>query len=182
MMSRRYLYFRPQKANLGFGYSNLTETNKTIIYLEGFANMESFVDSKRGGIHVYEVGAEHKFKDIINPIEEYKNEITVRYGQAILFKPDNDIIKEDFIEIELYLKPKDFEQLKYLVDRSFFPSNAEMSISLSIVGMELGFDPELDKFPPEKSLPIIGYRFGITSNKNTNLTARDHSDSDNGVG
>lgn len=170
-MLHKHLHLVPQKVGLGFEYNLDSEKNEKYINLSGLGNISRFSGSKRCEVTIYEVGAEHKFKDITNPKDENKDEKTAIYGEAILMKPDKyDALKEETISNELYLKPKEFGQLKYFVDRAFFSSNAEIFISLSIFGIEV----LVDEFPPEKRLPIIGYRFQIASNKNVNLTAGEH--------
>jgi hypothetical protein len=116
-------------------------------------------------MNVYEADREYKFERIINPIDEDNNEKTLCFGHATLIMPDIYTIKEEFIEVTLHMKTKDFEKLKYFVDKSFFPQTGELSIYLTMPGMEPGDDPAFDEFPPEKSIPVIESIFGLKSNK-----------------
>ncbi len=162
MISSRHLHLNPKDANFLFEYDD--KVNKTKIILTGFAEQASFITERKFVLCVTAVAEEHEYNIVNIPdiLDQSKTEDRLCCGQAILVEPDNNVVKEEFVEISLLLKPKEFEKLKYFTDKSFFSSNATMTISLSVVGMELGYVLLLDKFPPGKYLPVVGYYFSIS--------------------
>ncbi len=170
MISSKYLDLKPIQATFTLEYNENDKDNKTYILLEGHVKRGLSMAGNKFSLKCIEVGEEYE-PDIIhipNLLDKSKREEKLWCGTAILVEPDNDLIKEEFIEITLILKTKAFERLKYFVDQSFFSSNAAMSIGLSVVGTEPDYELISDKFPSGKHLPLIGYWFSIKSaNKNT---------------
>lgn len=157
----RHLILKPKQANLLFEYGE-DHLNKTQIFLIGLAEHESIPAGKEFFLKATEVSEDYNPPTISVPnlVNESKKESVFYHGYAILHISDNEFKKESF-EIELNLKPKEFERLIYFIDKSIFASNAKMTISLSVIGLEIGHEPFFDKFPLGKQLPIVGHSFSI---------------------
>jgi len=162
MIDAKTLEFIPQKASLMFGNNDSEDEDKIKFYFEGRAGWLSSSSHKKCRLKVWEADADKEYREINHPSKK-----VIRYGDAELVMPFEHIIREETIEIILYLKHHGIKALRHLVDKAFFPPNAEMIVYFEIIGLKKGnvpvLDPDFEDFLPEKSVPIIGYSFAIRS-------------------
>jgi hypothetical protein len=163
MQGSRSLFLNARSVSFIFGHDDFSGANSTEIIIRGQADQDNATNI--AGISfilkVKEVKNDFKYDKLKNPYEEYKNEESYCYGNAILLKPDEHIKKET-IDADLLLTSVEFSHLKDILDK-FFAGTVDLSVHIQIVGMELGHEPWLDKFLPEHNLPVVGYRFLVHS-------------------
>jgi len=159
MRGSRSLFLNARSARFIFGHDDFSEANSKEIIILGQADQDNATNI--AGISFIlkakEVKNDFKYDKIKNPYEEHKSEESYCYGNAILLKPDKHIKKET-IDVDLLLTSVEFSHLKDIL-YNFFGGTVELSVHIQIVGMELGHEPWLDKFPPEHNLPVVGYKF-----------------------
>jgi len=163
MQGSRSLFLNARTASFIFGHDDFSEANSKEIIIRGQADQDNATNIAGFSfiLKVKEVKNDFKYDKIKNPYEEYKHEESYSYGNAILLKPD-EYIKKETIDVDLLLTSVDFSRLNDILDK-FFAGTVELSVHIRIVGMELGHEPCLDKFPPEHNLPVVGYKFIVHS-------------------
>jgi len=163
MQGSRSLFLNAQSASFAFGCDDFSGANSKEIIITGQADQDNATNI--AGISfilkVKEVTKDFKYDKIKNPYEEYKNEESYCYGNAILLEADEHMKKKK-IDVDLLLASVEFSHLKDILDK-FFLGTVELLVNIRIVGMELGFEPWLDKFPPAHNLPVVGYTFIVRS-------------------
>jgi len=168
MNGTRTLFLNARSATFIFGKGEFFHLKP--ISISGQADLDNA--SNIAGIsfilQVKEVTDDFNFDKIKNPhYEEFKkagltiNEELYCYGNAILLNP-GEHIKKELIDISLLLTSVEFSHLKDILDK-FFLGTVQLSVHIQIVGMELGHEPWLDKFPPEQNLSVVGYGFIVHS-------------------
>ena len=167
MQGSRSLFLNARSVSFIFGHDDFSGANSKETIIRGQADQDNATNI--AGISfilkVKEVENDFKYDKLENLYEEYKNEASYRYGNAILLKPDEHIKKET-IDADLLIKFVEFSHIRDILDK-FFAETADLSVHIQIVGMELGHEPWLDKFPPEHNLPIVGYKFIASSKEMT---------------
>lgn len=167
MRGSRSLFLNARSASFAFGYDDSSVSNLREIIIIGQADHDNATNI--AGVpfvlKIKEVTGDFKYDKIKNPYKEHKSEESYCHGNAILLKPDEHIKKET-LDVDLLLTSAEFTHLKDILD-NFFGGSVELSVHIQIVGMELGSEPWLDKFPIEHNLPVVGYKFIIRSKETT---------------
>lgn len=163
MRGQRSLFLNARSARFAFGYDDSSVTNLREIIIIGQTDQDNATNiaGVTFVLKVKEVTDDFKYDKMKNPDEEYQNGESYCYGNAIFLKP-GECIKEATIDIDLLLTFTEFSNLKYVMDK-FFLGTVELLVIIQIIGMELGFEPCLDKFPAEHNLPVVGYKFVVRS-------------------
>ena len=163
MQGSRSLFLNARSAKFIFGHDDCSEANSKEIIILGQTDQDNATNI--AGISFIlkakEVKNDFKRDDIKNPHEEHKSVESYCYGNAILLEPGKHIEKET-LDVDLLLTAAEFSHLKDILD-NFFGRTVELSVLIQIVGMELGYNPWVDKFPPEQNFAVVGYKFIVQS-------------------
>ena len=167
MQGSRSLLLNARSARFIFGHDDFSEANSKEIIIVGEADQDNATNIAGVSfiLEAKQVKNDFKYDKIKNPYEEHKSEESYSHGKAILLKPDEHIKKET-LDVNLLLTSVEFSHLKDILD-NFFGGTVELSVHIQIVGIELGYEPWLDKFPPEHNLPVVGYKFIVRSKEMT---------------
>ncbi len=160
MIGSGFIYLIPQKASLGFSQGEvINELDTEFILLE----CSILRKNTKCILRVVKVAAEYEFQTVCPPIEEGHPEPEKCFGRLGCFESDKSICESETVYIHLNLKPVEFEQARYLIDRSFFSGDAEMNVTINVASPNGAWDSESDEFPKEEGMPLIGYEFILNS-------------------
>lgn len=160
--SARTAYLKVDSAAKSFGNGGPGLFDfKSFIFLCGNAEQAGFTGKKLCHLRVFIQEGEYPVvsKEFLDgALGEAINEI----GYLTYLKEPIDI-NQELIEVSLYLGEKEYAKLESYIDGFIGTEKLFLGVTLSVVGMELGYEIEMDKFPVDKQIPIIGYQVQLSS-------------------